>query len=110
MMTKAKQQQNRETWRQRVTEYRASGQSGAAWCAAQGIKPHLLYYWTQQFASPPEACATSKQWQAVLVSGRQRGKAQGIIVVRIGAATIELPPDFDDKVLANVVRVLAAVC
>lgn len=109
-MIKADQQQNREKWRQRVTEYRASGQSGAAWCAAQGIKPHLLYYWAQQFASSPETCATSKQWQPVLVSGHQHEKAPGIITVRVGAASIELLPDFDDKVLAKVVRVLAVVC
>jgi hypothetical protein len=109
-MAKAKQQQKRETWRQRVTEYRASGQSGSTWCAAQGIKPHLLYYWTQQFASPPEACATSKQRQPGSVSGHQHEKAPGIIMVRVGAATIEILPDFNAKVLGNVVRVLAAVC
>jgi transposase-like protein len=110
-MTKTEQQQHkRDYWQQRVAEYRASGQSGAAWCAAQGIKPHLLYYWVQQFASPTETSATSPQWQPVLVSDRQPAKASSNITVRVGAATIEIPPGFDEKTLADVVRVLSAVC
>jgi transposase-like protein len=111
-MTKAEQQQHkREHWQQRIAEYRASGQSGAAWCAEQGIKPHLLYYWVQQFASSStDTSTTSLQWQPVLVSDRRHKKTTGSICVRVGAATIEIAPDFDEKTLTDVVRVLAAVC
>lgn len=109
-MTKAEQQQKREIWRQRVAEYRASGKSGAAWCAAQGIKPYLLYYWMQQFAPAEETCTTTLQWQPVLVNDHQNEKASGNITVRVGAAAIEVQPNFDSKALADVVRVLIAVC
>jgi hypothetical protein len=102
-------QQNREEWQQRVAEFRASGLSGAAWCATQDIKPHLLYYWAQQFALPTETTAVS-QWQPVLVSDGQEEKTSGSLSVRIGAATIEISRDCDYKLLADVVRVLASVC
>jgi transposase-like protein len=113
-MPKTKQQQKREVWRQRVIEYRASGQSSAAWCAAQGIKPHLLHYWTQQFTlsteTETETGTAPEQWQPVIVSDRQCQEASSMIHVRIGAATIDVFSGFDGKVLADVVRVLTAIC
>jgi hypothetical protein len=43
-VTEAERLKRREEWRQRVADFKASGKSGAAWCAERGIKPHLLYY------------------------------------------------------------------
>jgi hypothetical protein len=109
-MTKAALQQNREKWQQRVAEFRASGLSRAAWCASQGIKPHLLQYWAQQFALPTETNTTIPSWQPVMVSDGPTEKASGTMLVRIGVATIEVPWNFDSQLLTNVVRVLVAVC
>ncbi|WP_420168536.1 IS66 family insertion sequence element accessory protein TnpA [Alicyclobacillus hesperidum] len=35
IVTKAELEQHRELWRARVANFRASGLSGAAWCAAR---------------------------------------------------------------------------
>ena len=36
-MTKAELEQHHELWRARVADFRASGLSGAAWCAAHQV-------------------------------------------------------------------------
>ncbi len=108
-MTKAEQQQNREVWRNRVDDFRASGLSGAAWCAAQGIKPHLLYYWTQQF-SQTEMADADLHWQTVVVSDRHTNSPESKVQIRIGRTIIEISPGFDAKLLGEVVRLLATVC
>lgn len=56
-MTKAGLAQLRETWRDRVAQYRASGQSGAAWCAAHQVKESQLWYWVRRF--PVESASAS---------------------------------------------------
>lgn len=41
-------QQLYEIWSSRVAEFKASGQSVAAWCAEQDLKPHQLRYWLRK--------------------------------------------------------------
>ncbi|TDY38253.1 hypothetical protein C7445_1372 [Alicyclobacillus sacchari] len=40
-MTKAELEQHRELWRARVADFRVSGLTGAAWCAAHQLKGSL---------------------------------------------------------------------
>lgn len=111
-MTEADQIQRREEWRRRIADFQASGQSGAAWCAAQGIKPHLLYYWAKRLTPPAVAAVTEAQWLPVKVSDvidSQSVAGKGLDV-RIGSATIEVRPGFNPRLLAEVVKVLATLC
>ncbi|WP_439645098.1 IS66 family insertion sequence element accessory protein TnpA [Alicyclobacillus kakegawensis] len=39
-MTKAELAEHRALWRDRVADFRVSGLTGAAWCAAHGVKEH----------------------------------------------------------------------
>ncbi|MCY0871024.1 MAG: helix-turn-helix domain-containing protein, partial [Firmicutes bacterium] len=48
-MTKKELEELRETWSARVAAFRASGLSGAAWCAANQVKEHQLWYWASRF-------------------------------------------------------------
>lgn len=57
-MTKVELAELRDGWRARVGEFRASGQTGAAWCEAHQIKEHQLWYWIRKFPveqSPKES-------------------------------------------------------
>ena len=110
-MTKAEQLRKREEWQEKVAEFRASGLSGAAWCAAEGIKPHMLYYWTKQFPQQTEAPALIQpQWLPVMLSDQRTEKEVNSLQVRIGPAVIDVRPGFDGKLLTDVVRVLMAQC
>lgn len=110
-MTQTEQLERHEVWRNRVAAFRASGQSGAAWRAAQGVKPHLLYYWLQRFQSAEtERPVAATQWLPVAVNDSPKGRSASHLVVRVGSAAIEVRPGFDVEMLTSVVRVLKALC
>ncbi len=50
-MTKTELQELRKDWEARVAAFRASGQSGSAWCASHQVKPHQLWYWFRKWFS-----------------------------------------------------------
>jgi hypothetical protein len=81
-MTKAEQLELREEWRKRVATFKASGLSGAAWCASQRLKPHQLYYWQQQLAVDDRSAETPSQWLPVTVTDHQRQEPVGDVLIR----------------------------
>ena len=112
-MTEAERLKRREEWRQRVADFKASGKSGAAWCAERGIKPHLLYYWVQRLASSTEEVTDNsrqKSWMPVEIEDRPLSPQGKGLELRIGNVAVEVRPGFDEKLLRDVVRVLSALC
>lgn len=112
-MTKAEQLELREEWRKLIGEYRASGQSATAWCAAKGIKTNRLYYWLAQLEPSRKAkkpTEISNQWLPVMVNDHNPVEQPSKLMVRIGKATIEIRSGFDSQLLAETVRVLSALC
>lgn len=106
--------ERREEWRKKVAEYQASGQSVAAWCAAQGIKPHMLYYWVKRFAPTAEPTNnTETQWLPISINDENRYKQpirSGGLLVRVGNVVVEVIPGFNPQLLAEVVKALTQPC
>lgn len=105
-MSRVELEQLRETWRQRVAEFRASGQSGAAWCAAYQIKESQLWYWVRRF--PAESPSSPSSPRFVPVGIHEAGSDP--LVVRVGQAAIEIRPGYDPQLLCQVVQTLSATC
>lgn len=47
--------QLRKQWEEVVAEFRASGQSASAWCAAHGIPSNQPHYWLRKFFNRRQA-------------------------------------------------------
>jgi transposase-like protein len=106
-MAKAGQLERREEWQQRVAAFKASGKSGAAWCAEHGIKLHQLYYWVQRLAPSTERGINSlpqTSWVPVEVDDHRPSPQGKGPKLRIGSAAIYVQPGFDEKLLRDVVR------
>ena len=108
-MTKLKLQSLRQTWEARVVDFRASGQSGAAWCTAKGLKSHQLSYWLRKFplheslpASSPQADWVSFEWKNASCETTMP------LFIRVGQAVIEVRPGFNPTLLTDVVRALSS--
>ena len=101
--------EQREQWRERVKAFRASGQSMAAWCVAQGIKPHQLRCWLPRLAQAPEADGTP-QWLPVTVHEQEASVSGNGMYARIGPDVVEVQPGFDLALLTAVVRALRWLC
>jgi hypothetical protein len=107
-MTRAEQQQE---WETRIASYRASGQSAKEWCAANGMKPHQLWYRLRHDHAGQSNCATSTRWLSLAVAGPTSGDHDNdALLIRIGEACIEVRPGFDPDLLSGVVRTLSASC
>ena len=113
-MAESTHMERREEWRRRVEEFRASGRSVAAWCADQGIKPHQMYYWLKRFPTTDEVVVghVETQWLPVHVSDDCSRPAVGNsgLLVRVGDAVVEVNPDFNPRLFADVVRALIELC
>jgi hypothetical protein len=104
-MTRAERARQRREWQNRIAEYRSSGQSARAWCAANGVKLHQLRYRLEQEAKTgKKADSESITWLRAEAGDPPR------LLVRVGGGVIEVKPGFDPDLLSMVVRVLSATC
>ena len=111
-MTNAEKAKLRELWQARIAEYRASGQSGKAWCAANQIKEHQFWYWIRKFSHHDSPRKSSPAFIPIEIqdSDNTNPSADNSLVVRIGQATIEVKPGFDSGLLRSVVQALTILC
>ena len=97
-MTNAERQAKKETWIERIAEFEASGLSGAKWCAARGFKENQLSYWRRKLKyQQPE----DTRWLALDV-----GEPEPALTIKIGQASIELKPGFDQELFVTAVKLL----
>ncbi len=97
---------NRE-WRSLVRDYRASGQTQAAWCAENNINIHSLRYWLRK-GKTTSAQTDSLQWLSLSIRDMDDVK-ENSLTVKIGPAAIDVKPGFDSQLLSQVARVLSAL-
>ena len=108
------QARRHEEWHERIAAFRASGQSKSAWCQAHGLKAHRLRLWEKRFAelaAERPAGDVGPQWMAMAITQQPDAlTATKGLVLKIGAAEVEVRTVFDAKLLGDVVRVLQATC
>lgn len=108
-MTKAELQ---ALWETRISEYQASGQSVREWCASQeGVSLRQLWYWLRKYKNQNVVSSgKSNRWLPVEISEKASIDQGHTLLVNVGTASIEVRPGFDPALLAQVVRVLVAIC
>lgn len=108
-MTKAELEELREHWRARVADFRASGLTGAAWCATHQIKEHQLWYWVGKFKEEIDREGRQPRFVPVHVQEPVHVPDKPLSV-RVGSAVIEVSPGYDSDLLRDVVRTLSGLC
>lgn len=102
-MTKEERAAKRVLWERRIADFKASGLSGAKWCAAHNLKTNQLWYWFKKL-HPEMPAKKSVQWLPVEISD-----SEPALTVKIGPAMIEVRNDFDPQLLISVVKVLSTL-
>lgn len=102
-MTKEERSDLRAAWQERITAFRASGQTAAAWCAAQQLKEHQLWYWIRRFRSTTSEQPSPSKFLSVQVCESSASP----LLVRVGSVAIEVRPGYDAALLRNLVETLA---
>jgi len=106
-MTKAEQQKQ---WDVRVSEFKASGQSQAAWCKAQNINLRTFNYWFVKSKKTVSPSRKPSNWISLKAREREENPRDSVFKVKIGQAAIEVKPNFDSVLLLNIVKVLSTLC
>jgi hypothetical protein len=101
-MTRAEQ---RQEWGKLISAYRASGMGAKKWCAANHVQFHQLKY--RLYGNRVETAAQPVRWLPVTVD-EPSGQDDTGLLIRVGAVSIEVRPDFDPNLLKDVVRVLVS--
>jgi len=100
-MTMTERQAKKEAWVERVKEFETSGLSGAKWCAARGFKENQLSYWRRKLkCQQPE----ETRWLALGI-----GESEPTLTVKIGQASIDLKPGFDQELFITAVKLLRSL-
>jgi transposase-like protein len=95
-----------QEWDARIAEYKTSGLSVKDWCVAHQVKPHQLRYWLRKEKASQEA-TTPTQWLPVEIGQESSSDS---LIVKVGAAKIEVAPGFNPELLSKIVRTLAQLC
>ena len=106
-MTKA---EIRTQWEERVAAFRASGLGVAAWCTANHVKPHQLWYWLRKEKLVATPAETAPRWLSVEIGDLRTGCQGDGLLIRVGHAVVEVQPGFNPALLSDVLRVVTALC
>jgi len=96
-----------ELWRARIAAKEESGLTASAWCAQNGIKPNLFYYW-KHMVTRGKLAARETEWLPAVVCEQASERQQDFITLRIGATVIEVHGGFSPTLLRDVVLALGA--
>lgn len=105
----ATREQRRQIRIERITDYRCSGLSMSAWCAANQIKREQLKYWLRKSKEDVSSGSPtpSTRWVPLTVANPSDTRVStSSLVVRIGQASIELHSGFNPELLREVVHAL----
>jgi len=97
---------NREQQAALVAECRASGMTAKAWCEAKGILYQRYVTWATKLNR--EGQHEPQQWAAVTMVKEERTASE--IRLSCGKWTICLENGFSPSLLADILKVLDAVC
>lgn len=99
-MSKQNEQPN---WAERIAQFQASGQSMAAWCRVNNTKVHQLRYRLQKGNGKENEPGAG--WLPLPLDEPETPA----LLIKVGAATIEVTPGFDPNLLRTVVRALISL-
>jgi len=107
-----KRDQRQREWMTRVTDYKASGLTMAAWCTSNHVTLEQLKYWTRKFktVASMDTVSSTARFVPLSVTESVPSLISASIVVRVGHASITLQQGFDPQLLREAVTALSETC
>ncbi len=103
-------------WAQIVRECRSSGQTVQAWCADHNINPKTYYYWLRKVREAACEALPSLEENSSIVpinilanADRPAPNSSAQIILRFGAATLELQNNASMALIENTLKALQNV-
>ncbi len=96
-------------WCAIIAAYKTSGQSQTEWCRINNIALSNFRYWLQKEQKKAAIPKEASEWLTLAVSELEPNQNQRL-TLQIGSVRIEVNPEFDTKLLSEVVKTLIAIC
>lgn len=96
-------------WAERVLGWKSSGQSAEEYGAGLGVKPATLRWWSSRLKRDMKGdggAASERGIRMVRVVAKAKSAATGTVMVRVGAAQVEVRAGFDHALLRELVEAL----
>jgi hypothetical protein len=100
----------RNIWEERISVFKASGQTQDAWCLDQNLNVQQLRYWLKKSKKIVQPSVDSPGWLSLNVSNHQENFQDNTMCVKVGHAVIELKSGFNQELFRDVVKVLESIC
>jgi len=97
-------------WQHRVDDYNSSGQTIAIWCKENDVKPARLRSWIREFNTNHTATKEVANWVSVDTTELKDVISENSLIVKIGAASIEINSNFNKELFSKVTEVLFSLC
>ncbi|MBU3183153.1 hypothetical protein, partial [Clostridium psychrophilum] len=85
-------------------------QTMSIWCKDNDVKPARLRAWIREFSSDNLATKETAQWISVDTTELKEVINDKPLIVKIGAASIELSTNFDKELFSKVSEILLSLC
>lgn len=106
-------QQKLQEWSARITDFKSSGLTMAAWCEANSQSIHKLKYWLRKLnESSTSTSSSSSSWLPLAIHhpSVEYSLPSTPLIVRVGLAGIEVKDGFNPHLLREIVRALEQPC
>lgn len=100
----------RDMWEERVKDYNSSGQTVSTWCKSKDVKPNRMRCWIREFKANDTDSKKVTNWVSVETIELKAINKEKPLLIKIGAATIEVTSNFDKELFSKVTEVLLAQC
>jgi hypothetical protein len=99
--------ETRTKWAERVADWKASGETAAAFCKGKDFSPGGLRYWSSRLRKGEQGAPRPEVRLARVVRGaRPATTAETPILIEVGAARLGVHRGFDPETLRAVLDVL----
>lgn len=97
----------RKSWEEKIVKFKESGQSQSQWCRENGVNLRTFNVWYNRLKKQTTSKPDTVSWFPVNIIEKAPLKT---ITLKINGATIDISEGFDPKLLAEVIKVLGAIC
>lgn len=109
-MNKKENEELRKEWERRIALYKRSGMTQSKWCEVNDLSYHQFKYWIKKVNASTNTIKTNSKWIPISIDHEPNHSQNESLHIKIGQAIVEVKPDFNPTLLANVVKVLQTLC
>ena len=95
----------RNLWEQRIADQANSGKTIRDWCRDNSIKEGRFYCWRRKLQEEVPASKESQKWLPLEIE-ESKSSPNSAITATIGVAKIEIPQNFNQDQLSQIIQVL----